>query len=65
VTARIALATSGTPSDAEYLEFDSTILAKGVLERTGMVLSAGQRVVVYGSNTGISAIVTGIETSTV
>lgn len=65
VTARMALATTGSPADSEYLEFDSTILAKGVLERTGMVLAAGQQIVVYSSNTGVSAIVTGIETSTV
>jgi hypothetical protein len=40
---RIAVTTSGTPSDAEYIEYDASLLAKGVLERTGLVLAAGHR----------------------
>lgn len=63
-TVRIALAASATPSDSEWLEYDSTVLPKGVLERTGIVMEAGKLLVVYSSNTSVNAVVMGIETST-
>ena len=61
---RIAVATSDTPNNAEFIEFDVELLASGVLERTGIVLAAGQRIVVYASATDITSVVYGIETST-
>lgn len=64
-TVRIAVAASATPTAAEWIEFDSTILAKGVLERTGIVLAAGQLLVVRSSAVSVNAVVMGIETATV
>lgn len=58
---RLALATSGTPGAAEYIEYDQSIPAGGVLERTGIVLDAGKTVVAYGESTGFSVVVTGVE----
>jgi hypothetical protein len=66
---RIALTTTvapGTPSNAgEYLEYDTTIPAKGVLERTGIVMDSTNKYLnVYSSITSVSCVVMGIETST-
>jgi hypothetical protein len=47
----------------EYIEYDVEVLSKGVLERTGLVLAANQRLVAYGSGGNASVVVYGIETS--
>lgn len=64
IAVRLALSTTDTPSDADYLEFDTEILGKGVLERTGIVLSAGDKLVVRSSAVSVTAIAFGIETAT-
>ena len=67
VNARIAVTTVGgpsAPSNQEFIEYDVSISGNGVLERTGLVLDAGKIVSVYASDTGISAVCMGIETST-
>lgn len=65
VAIRMALAATGTPSNAEFIEFDTEILGRGVLERTGIVMNAGKRLIVYASAANVSVSVYGIETSTV
>lgn len=60
---RLAVSAADAPTDAEWVEFDTEILAKGVLERTGLVLDAGKRIVAYSSGDATSVVVMGIETS--
>lgn len=64
VTVRLSLSASGTPTNDEYIEYETTVLANGVLERTGIVLQAGKNIVVRSSAINVNAVATGIETAT-
>ena len=60
---RLAVADAATPTAGEFMEYDTELTAKSVLERTGLVLSAGQLLVVYSNAVNISAVTFGIETA--
>ena len=59
---RVAISTSGTdPSLAEYIEYDVTLLPKGVLERTGIVVGPQQYLIVKSDTARVNAVCWGIE----
>jgi hypothetical protein len=64
VNIRVAMATTATPTDQEWMEYDTIIIPNGVFERTGLVMQGGLNVVVYSSLANIGCTVYGIETST-
>lgn len=61
LTVRVAIASTGTPTDSEWIEYDTSILGNGVLERSGIVAQAGERIVVYVSSATVSVNVYGYE----
>ena len=61
-TVRLAVAASGTPGNAEYLEYGVSVPPNGVLERTGIAIDAAKNVVVYASTGDTSCSVYGLET---
>lgn len=63
-TIRLAMADLASPLVSEYIEYDVEIGAKGVLERTGLILAATQKVVIEASTGQLSVVVFGIETPT-
>lgn len=60
-TVRLAISATGTPGDSEWIEYDASVPASGVLERTGIVVTAGKNVVAYASSATISVNVYGYE----
>ncbi len=65
VTIKLALASTSSPGTAEWIEYDTTIIPKGVFERTGLVAGPGLYVVATASSgAAVNATVYGIETST-
>jgi hypothetical protein len=63
---RLAVSTSASPGLDEWIEFDSSLVANGVLERTGIVMKTGEIIVVQTTTAtpALSVVVYGIETST-
>ena len=63
---RLAVSATSTPAADEWIEFDSSLVANGVLERTGIVVDAGKLIVVQTTTAtpSLSVVAYGIETST-
>jgi hypothetical protein len=56
--------TVGSQAASECFEYQTTIPAYGVFERTGLVFGAGTNIIVSSTGTAVSVNVYGIETST-
>jgi hypothetical protein len=65
-TIRVAVSSSASPAADEWIEYDTSLVASGVVERTGLVMAATQVLVVQVSSATptVSVVAMGIETST-
>jgi len=61
VLVRLATSATGTPTNAEYIEYDVSIPANGVLERTGIAMEAGRNLVAYSDLATVSVVAYGFE----
>ena len=63
VKVRLSIGTvSATPSDDEYIEYDTSVAANSVLERTGVLMDATNKYLTFSSDTAdVNCVVWGIE----
>jgi hypothetical protein len=60
-TVRLAVGTNASPANADYIEFGAQLEPGGVLERTSIAASAGERVVAWASTGDVTVRVHGLE----
>lgn len=60
---KIAISTTNTADSGDYFEISSLQASGGVVERTGIMMSAGERVVVRADTVTVDVRVHGIEES--
>jgi hypothetical protein len=53
VQVRIAVAMTLAPNTADFIEYDYPLPARGHLERTALVLSPGENILIYASAPGV------------
>lgn len=58
---RVAVSANGTPTSAEWIEYDTEVPANSVFERTGLVAQAAKNLVVYADSASLSVSVYGYE----
>ena len=61
VLVRLAIASTNTPTASEYIEYDTLLGVNEIIERTGIVANAAEKVIIYASIAGVSVSVYGYE----
>lgn len=61
VPVRIAISSSDTPAVADYIDYDFKVPANGSIERSCIVVSPNEKVVVFSTSSDVSVRVFGLE----
>lgn len=61
VRVRLAVATTSSPSTAEWLWYDKLVPGNEAVERTGLVVDYGKQIVVYSDTASVTAVAMGYE----
>jgi len=61
VAVRVAVSALATPTIGEWIEYDVSIPANGVLERTALALGSDELVIVYASAVNVAFRLAGME----
>lgn len=61
IKVRVAIGTGGAPAALDYIDYDTPVAAGGILEDTGVVCSAGEKVWVRSDLANVSVRVHGFE----
>ena len=61
VSVRVAISATGTPTGAEYIEYQAEIAGYGILERTGIALQSTKNLVVLSDTANVSVSAYGVE----
>lgn len=60
-TIRLSISSSAAPISSEYLEFEASLPAFGVLERGGLIAESGRFIIARSSIASVNCIVLGVE----
>lgn len=58
---RIAIGGAAAPENGDYIEYDTSLPPNGVLERSGLVVGAGERVILRADTANVTGRVHGFE----
>ncbi|ANH04593.1 hypothetical protein [Shinella sp. HZN7] len=62
VSARVAITHAAVPADEDWIEYDALLSGKGaILERFGLIVGAGENIIVWSDGAAVSWRVNGFE----
>lgn len=61
VKVRLAIGVGASPANTDYIDYDVTVIANGIMEDTGLVMTAGEKMWVRSDTANVSVRAHGME----